>query len=316
MSSRQKILILAVIVLVLIAAFLFIDLPSTWGYALPRRAKKIAAIALTGAAIAFATVVFQTITNNRILTPGIIGLDSLYMLIQTFIVFVFGSLNVAMANKGLNFFISVGMMIVFAAVLYKMIFRGEGRNIYFLLLIGLVFGTLFSSLSTFMEVLIDPNEFLTVQDKGFASFNNVHTDLLVLSVGILGAVSLYFSRFTKYLDVMSLGKSHAVNLGVPYNYVVKRLLIIVTVLISVSTALVGPITFLGLLVVNVTYEFMRTYRHKYLLAASMLVSIIALAGGQLLVERVFTFSTTISVIINFIGGVYFLYLLLRENKSW
>lgn len=116
--------------------------------------------------------------------------------------------------------------------------------------------------------------------------------------------------------MLSLGKEQAVNLGVDYDFIVKRLLVLVAVLVSISTALVGPITFLGLLVANLAHEFMRTYRHTYLIAGSMLISVIALVGGQLIVERVFTFSTTLSVIINFIGGSYFFYLLLKENRAW
>lgn len=312
---KLKLSLLAVLAVGLIAVFVFIHLGPNWDYALPRRLKKVLAIVITGGAIAYSTIIFQTITNNRILTPSIIGLDSLYMLIQTFVVFAFGSMSMPSTNKHLNFFISVGLMIAFVAVLYKLLFKREGRNLYFLLLIGLVLGTLFGSMSTFMQVLIDPNEFLIIQGKMFASFNNVNTDLLVISIIIIGVVALYGQRLGKYLDVMSLGKEHSVNLGIPYDYVVKRMLVIVAILIAVSTALVGPITFLGLLVVNVAYQFMRTYRHSYLIPGAMLISIIALVGGQLIVERVFTFETTVSVIINFIGGAYFLYLLLREKKA-
>ncbi|WP_169087850.1 iron chelate uptake ABC transporter family permease subunit [Paenibacillus sp. PL91] len=312
---KLKLSLLAVLAVALIAVFLFIHLGPNWDYALPRRLKKVLAIVITGGAIAYSTMIFQTITNNRILTPSIIGLDSLYMLIQTFVIFAFGSMSLPSTNKHLNFFISVALMIAFVAVLYKLLFQKEGRNLYFLLLIGLVLGTLFGSMSTFMQVLIDPNEFLIVQGKMFASFNNVNTDLLVISIVIIGIIAIYVTRLSKYLDVMSLGKEHAVNLGIPYDYVVKRMLVIVAILIAVSTALVGPITFLGLLVVNVAYQFMRTYRHSFLIPGAMLISIIALVGGQLIVERVFTFETTISVIINFIGGAYFLYLLLREKKA-
>lgn len=313
---KVKFSILAIIAIALIAVFLLIYAGGNWDYVLPRRGKKILAIVLTGGAIAFSTIVFQTITNNRILTPSILGLDSLYMLIQTFIVFVYGSTHITMMNKNINFLISVGGMIVFALLLYKFLFQREGRNIYFLLLVGIIMGTLFQSATTFMEVLIDPNEFLIVQGKMFASFNNVQTDLLILSIIVIVLISAYFMKFRRYLDVIALGKDQAVNLGIDYDYVVKRLLIVVAVLISVATALVGPITFLGLLVANIAYQFFKTYQHKYLIWGSILISVIALVGGQLLVERVFTFNTTISVIINFIGGAYFIYLLLKENKSW
>lgn len=238
------------------------------------------------------------------------------MFVQTFVIFVFGSTHMTLMNKNVNFLISVGFMMVFAGLLYKFLFRREGQNIYFLLLIGLIFGTLFSSLSTFLQVMIDPNEFQVVQDRMFASFNNVNTDLLIISFVLVIGVGIYFWKFMKYLDVLSLGRDQAINLGIDYDFVVKRFLIIIAILVSVATALVGPITFLGLLVANVAYQFMKTYQHKFLLVGSVLISIIALVGGLLIVERVFTFSTTLSVIVNFIGGVYFIYLLLKENKSW
>ncbi|MED4780084.1 iron chelate uptake ABC transporter family permease subunit [Brevibacillus choshinensis] len=314
---KAKIVGLTIVAIVLIAIFMMIDAGGNWDYVLPRRLKKILAIVLTGSVIAFSTLVFQTITNNRILTPSIIGLDSLYMFIQTLVIFALGSTtSLTFMNKNVNFLISVGVMVLFAGLLYKWLFKREGQNIYFLLLIGLIFGTLFNSLSTFLQLLIDPNEFLRVQDKMFASFNNVNTDLLIISFVLVIAVGIYFWRYVKYLDVLSLGRDQAINLGVNYDFVVKRFLIIIAILVSIATALVGPITFLGLLVANVAHQFMKTYQHKHLIVGSALISIIALVGGLLIVERVFTFSTTLSVIVNFIGGVYFIYLLLKENKSW
>ncbi|MDF2681009.1 MAG: iron transporter permease [Brevibacillus sp.] len=313
---KAKIVGLTIVAIVLIAIFMLIDAGGNWDYVLPRRLKKILAIVLTGSVIAFSTLVFQTITNNRILTPSIIGLDSLYMFIQTLVIFALGSTSLTLMNKNVNFLISVGLMVLFAGLLYKWLFKREGQNIYFLLLIGLIFGTLFNSLSTFLQLLIDPNEFLRVQDKMFASFNNVNTDLLIISFVLVIAVGIYFWRYVKYLDVLSLGRDQAINLGINYDFVVKRFLIIIAILVSIATALVGPITFLGLLVANVAHQFMKTYQHKHLIVGSALISIIALVGGLLIVERVFTFSTTLSVIVNFIGGVYFIYLLLKENKSW
>ncbi|CAM5779634.1 MULTISPECIES: iron chelate uptake ABC transporter family permease subunit [Brevibacillus] len=316
MAYKKKMVWLAAAALVLIAIFMTIKAGGNWDYILPRRSLKVLAIILTGTAIAYSTLVFQTITNNRILTPSIMGLDSLYMLIQTFVIYVFGSKSLTMVDNNLNFLLCVGLMVLFSAVLYKILFKRDQQNIYYLLLIGIIFGTLFQSMATFMQVLVDPNEFQVIQDKSFASFNNINNNLIGIAGILMVLVFAYFWRFNKYLNVLSLGRDQAINLGVDYDYVVKRLLVAVAILISISTALVGPITFLGLLVVNVTYEFMRTYNHKYLILGSIFISVIALVGGQLIVERVFTFSTTLSVIINFVGGVYFIYLLLKENKSW
>src|SRR5699024_9615596 len=154
------------------------------------------------------------------------------------------------------------------------------------------------------------------QDKMFASVNNVNTSLVYLSIILIVLVVLYYIRFHRYLDVLALGKDQATNIGVPFNYVVKCFLIIVALLIYIATSLIGLMIFLGLIVVNLSHEFIKSYCHVYIMTAFVLISIIAIVGGQFIVEKVFVFETTISVIINFVGCIYFIYLLLKENKSW
>lgn len=317
MRHKKLLGILLILSILVVAIFLFTNLNmQTINFVMPRRIRRVTAIILTAGTIAFSSTVFQTITNNRILTPSIMGLDSLYLLIQTILIFVFGSMNVAVIDRQVNFLLSVGIMVFFSMILFKVLFKSEGKNIFYLLLIGMIFGTLFGSFSTFMQVLIDPNEFFIVQNRMFASFNNVDTEILGISILLIGAIILFSYKDMKQLDVISLGREEAINLGVPYDKVVKKFLFMVAILVAISTALVGPITFLGLLVVNLARELMKTYKHTYLIWGSVLIGVIALVGGQLIVERVFTFATTISVIINFVGGVYFIYLLLKENRSW
>lgn len=316
MGYKKKTIALAVLALACSLVYIFYDLTGNIGYILPKRIIKVVAIILTGGAIAFSTTIFMTITNNRILTPSVMGLDSLYMLTQTIMLFLLGANSLVMMNSNVNYLISIFAMVIFALIFFRLLFKGEGNNIYYLLLIGMILGTFFSSFTSFMQVLIDPNEFMLVQDKMFASINNVNTNLVYLSIILIIVTFLYFLRFYKYLDVLALGKDQATNLGVPYNYVVKHLLIISAVLISIATALIGPITFLGLIVVNIAYEFLKTYKHAYIILGSIFISIIALIGGQFIVEKIFAFQTTVSVIINFVGGIYFIYLLLKENKTW
>lgn len=315
MRNSVKLLLLALIAIGASALYLFHDLNGSFDYALPKRAMKVAAMVITGVAIAYSTVVFQTISHNRILTPSIIGLDSLYMLLQTVLIFFLGSGHVTVVNKQVNFILTVAIMVVFALLLYKLLFKKGSQPIYFLLLVGIIVGTFFSSITTFLQVLIDPNEFQMVQDRMFASFNNINTDLVWLAVAAIILLIIYAWRFTAYLDVLSLGRENAINLGVSYDSIVKKMLVLVAVFISISTALVGPLTFLGLIVANLSYQAFKTYKHSVLISGAILISVIGLVGGQWVVERVFTFSTTLSVIINFVGGVYFIYLLLKESRS-
>lgn len=315
LNLSKKLYIIGAMIAVFSALFLTIGVSfEHFEYAMDQRIPKLIAIVITGFCIAFSSIVFQTITNNNILTPSVLGLDSLYILVQTIIVFLVGIDNTLITNKSNNFLLSVAVMVIASFILYKKLFEKANNNIFFLLLVGMIFGTLFKSLSTFMQVVIDPNEYAALQNNLYASFGNVNTNILFIAGIIIIALVPFIYDDIKSLDVISLGKEHAINLGVNYDKVVKKMIIVVAILVSVSTALVGPITFLGLLVTNVTKQIFRTYKHSYLICASILISILTLVSGQFLVERVFTFTTTISVIINFIGGVYFIYLLLKESR--
>ena len=152
-------------------------------------------------------------------------------------------------------------------------------------------GTLFSSLSSFMQMVIDPNEYLVLQNKLFASFNNVNVDILLISIILIILVIPFVCDDLKYLDVINLGRDQAINLGIDYDKLVRKLL-----------------------VVNLSRQMITTYKHKYLISMSVLLSVFILVTGQLLAERIFNFSTPVSVIINLIGGIYFMYLLLKESR--
>lgn len=316
-KNKKQIIIMSIMALTFLTLFIVWGLTAkNYRFNLSLRIPKVLGILIAGGTISVASILFQTITNNRIITPSIIGLDSLYTLVQTIVVFVFGSTSIFMVNKTINFLASGTLMVLLAMVLFKVVLKSSKNNIFFLLLVGTVVGTLFRSMSSFMQVLIDPNEFEALQAKIIASFSLVNTEIIIVSIIILVIVGLVLYKDFSKLDVMSLGREQAINLGVDYDKFSKKILLIVAILVSLSTALVGPITFLGIIVVNLTYEITKTYRHSVLLIVGTLISIIALVGGQFLVERVFTFNTTISIIINFIGGVYFINLLLRESKLW
>ncbi|EJG9883188.1 iron chelate uptake ABC transporter family permease subunit [Campylobacter jejuni] len=310
---RKKMLILSFLTLNMIGIFIFVGLNGFDEYALKSRFLQIAAIIIVAICIAVSTVIFQTLCNNKILTPAIIGLDSLYMLLQSALIFSFGAANLSVYKNDINFLITLVCMVVFSLGLYKILFSSD-RSIYLIMLLGLVFGTLFSTLSSFFEVLIDPDEFMVIQGRLFASFDNIAFDVLILAYIISFLSFIWIFRYMKFLDPLNLGKDLAINLGINYQKISKQLMIIIAILTSISTALVGPITFLGLLVVNITYELFKTAKHSILLSACILISILALLGGVFFVSRVFDYNATISVVINFLGGIYFIYLVLKGNK--
>lgn len=309
---RRTLVVLGAVTAAALAAFLTVGVTGAWDYALEVRGRRLAAMAVVAVAVAISTVLFQTVTANRILTPEIMGFDRLFVLVQTASVFVLGSSAVTTADPRLRFAVDTVALVAFAAVLYRSLFGRTERDVHVLVLLGVVLGTVFTSLTLLVSRLIDPNEFLTLQDLLFASFTSVDQGLLGLTAVVVGVIAVLVWRQIPLLDVVALGRDTAIGLGVEHRRVVDRALLAVAVLVAVSTALVGPITFLGLLVANLARQLLGTHRHAWVLPGAALLALLALAGGQTVLERVLGFNSSLSIVINFVGGIVFIALLVRE----
>lgn len=313
MSATARLVMLASAAVVVAAVFLLTDLPAAWQYVLPLRAEKLLTMVVVAVAIATSTVLFQTITTNRILTPGIMGFDALYVLIQTLGVAVFGATTLTLADAGLKFAVQVAVMVAGVVLLSRWLFFGRRRDLHLLVLVGIVFGTLFRSVSSFVARMLDPAEFAVLQNSLFASFTTVDPELLLIATVVVAAVGAVLFAVRRSFDVLALGQDTAIGLGVDHRRVVMTILVLVAVLVAVSTALVGPITFFGLLVANLAYTVVGD-RHARSIPAAIALGVLALVGGQLLLERVFGFASSLSVIIEFLGGVMFIALVLARRS--
>lgn len=311
---RKRLLILLLLTITVTGLYLFTFVGSSPEYVIPRRLTQLAAMALISCSVGYSSVVFQTITNNRILTPSIMGFEAVFILFQAFIVFLYGDKTFQVIQENTNFLFSVLLMFGFALILYLVLFRRKQIHVYFLLLVGLILGAVFSSMTSFLELIIDPNEFAFMQKYLFASFNNINTNLLGISAIALIISLIIGARILHKLDVLLLGKEQAITLGINYRRLVQISLFLIAIQVSISTALVGPITFLGILIANLSYEFVLSYKHKHTVLGAGMFGFILVVGGQFVVEHVFNMNTTISILINFIGGIYFIFLLLKSKK--
>jgi iron complex transport system permease protein len=314
LRRRRRTMLLAVLAVAAAAAFMTIGVTGSWEYALPARSRRLAGMVLVGVAIAVSTVLFQTVTNNRILTPSVMGFDALFVLLQTVGVFFLGAATVTGTDVRLRFLVDLVALVAFGAALYRLLFGRTQHDIYVLVLVGVVLGTLFTSLTLLVSRLIDPNEFLTLQDLLFASFNGINRQLLGIAAAAVVITVAAVLRLLPRLDVVALGREPAIGLGVEHRRVVNQALLAVAVLVAVATALVGPITFLGLLVANLARSVLGTHRHAWTLPGASLIAVIALTVGQLVLEEGFGFTTSLSVVVNFVGGIVFIALLLREPR--
>ena len=280
------------------------------------RLKTLAAMVVTAMALGSATLLFHAISNNRIVTPSSLGLEFLYVLAKTSFVFFFGSAALMNMSVLAQFVFGCAILIGFALLLYRMFFKNGRENVFYLLLIGMICMSLFMSINTFLGMLMNPNEFQIAQDAGFATFNQVDATVLALAACIVLPLTLYSFSLSRQLDVLALGRETAINLGIEYERFGKKVMIVVAVLMATATSLAGPMFFFGLLILNVTLQWVPTIRHRVLFPAIILVSTMVLVLGQTVVLHLLNFKTELDVIINFVGGVYFFWLLLKANKQW
>ena len=313
-----KLIVIALIAIIIVAAFLFIGVKfhnhKLLRYAMKLIIPKVIAMIITAFAIGAATIIFQSVINNTIVTPCLLGMNALYTLIHTSVVFVLGSGSILFTNDNLSFLVDLVLMGIIATVVYSWLFKMTGHNVLYVLLVGTVLTSFFSSIQSTLTRVMDPNEYDTLLTSLVASFSNINSGIIIFSVIILALIVVIFRKEFALLDVITLGKEQAINLGVDYDRCIRRLLLAITLCIAVATAMVGPISFLGLIIANISRQLLKTYRHTQLIAGAALMGVIALIGGQFIVERVFVYSIPISVFITVAGGIYFLYLILKGSR--
>ncbi len=306
-------LVFVTVLFALLYQFAFVN-PKFFDYAMSLRAPRLAVMLTAAVAIAGASLVFQTLIRNTIVTPCLLGMNSLYVLIHTAVVFFLGSGSRFAADPLLAFAVDIVVMGIVASVVYNAIFEKTGGNVLYVLLIGTVLSTFFSSAQSSLTRLMDPNEYDALLNSLVASFTNVNAAVLLPAVLLLALLAFLLRRDLALLDLLGLGRETAVNLGVPYDRTVRRLMTGVALAIAVATALVGPLSFLGLITANLARQLFPTYRHDILTAGSILIGMAILTGGQFLVEHVANYGVPVSVFITIGGGLYFLFLLLRSVR--
>ncbi|MBC9225189.1 iron chelate uptake ABC transporter family permease subunit [Aeromicrobium sp. 636] len=314
MNPWTRVAIAGAIALAVIAGFLFADTHGYADFVVPLRVRRLVALVLVGWAIALSTVLFQTVTGNRILTPALMGFDALYVLVQTVVVFAFSASLLNATDTRLQFVLETLLMLGFALTLFRWLFSSGRYELHVLILVGMVFATLFRSIAAFLQRLIDPSEFQVLQNLMFASFTTVDEDLVWVTAAVVAVATVLVVRRLRVYDVLALGAGPATSLGVDHRRETTRVLALVAVLVSVSTALVGPITFFGLLVAHLAYQLAGTHRHAVVLPMAGLSAVICLVGGQFVLERLLEVTTTLSVVIELVGGLTFIALLIRRAR--
>lgn len=303
------------VVLALAAAFVLVRSGFDLDYVIPKRLARLAAIVIGGICVAFSSITFQTIAGNRILTPAIMGYEAVYLLLQSLLILAMGTHGQVVLGQSGNFFLSILLMLAYSWAIHRWLLRNGRYNVYFLLLLGLVLTMVISTVTQFVQLRISPGEFAVLQGFGYASFNRAQPEQLLYSALLVAAVCLPGLKTLPILDVLSLGRDQAISLGVDYQRYVRLYFALIAALVAVSTSLLGPTAFMGIFVANIAYAMARTSRHRVTLPIGCAIAIGIFIVAQLLVEHVFNYKTTVSILVNLVCGAYFLALMVRTRGT-
>lgn len=279
-----------------------------------RRLDAIVAMVVVAVCQALATVAFQTVTSNRIITPSIMGFESLYRAIQTATIFFFGAAGLTATRTAPMFALRLLLMVGLSLMLYSWLLTGGTRNLYSMLLIGIVIGSALGSLTTFMQRLLTPSEFDLLSARLFGSIANADSDYYPIAIPLVVVCAAALLAYSRRLNVLALGRDAATTLGLSHTRATIGVLVLVSVLMATSTALVGPMTFLGFLVATLSYQLSGTYDHRYLFPMAASLGLLVLTGAYFIMRHVFYAQGVVSIIIELVGGSVFLVVVLRKGR--
>lgn len=279
-----------------------------------RRADALIAMAIVAVCQAMATVSFHTVTNNRILTPSIMGFESLYVAINTATIFFLGASGLNDARTVPTFLMQMAVMVGLSLVLYSWLLTNRKQNMHAMLLVGVVIGGGLGSLSTFMQRMLTPSEFDILTARLFGSVNNAESEYYPIAIPIVTIATTLLVLNARKLNVISLGADVSTNLGVNHKAHAIYTLVLVSLLMATTTALIGPMTFLGFLVATLAYQFADTYDHRYIFPMAVGLAFLVLIAAYFLMQHVFSAQGVVSIIIELVGGSVFLFVIMRKGR--
>ena len=302
------------LVLALAASFVLLDSGMDWDYVIPKRLVRLAAVVVGGICVALSAIVFQTLVGNRILTPAIMGYEAVYLLWQSLLLWLLGASGLSLLGVSGNFFVSVGLMLGHSWLMHRWLLR-KGGDVFVLLLLGLVLTMVIGTFTQFVQLRISPGEFAVFQGLSYASFNRARPETLAYAAIAVLVVCVVLRKTLPVLDVLALGRDQAMSLGVPHAQYLRLYLALIAVLVAVSTSLIGPTAFMGIFVANIVYALVPRARHARMLPLGCGLAIAIFLLAQLLVEHVFNYKTTVSILVNLVCGLYFFVLILRTRGN-
>ncbi|OTA40854.1 MAG: iron ABC transporter permease, partial [Symbiobacterium thermophilum] len=274
---------------------------------LTSRVPRTAAIILAGVGMGVSGLIMQQLSRNKFVSPTTAGTDDSARLGILVAMILFGSATM-MQKMILALLFALAGTYVFMAILDRVKFK----DAVFIPLVGLMFGSIVSSVTTFFAYRYDLLQAVTTWLQGnFALVIKGRYELLYLSVPAVIAAYAYANRFT----IAGMGEDFATNLGVNYRHVVNVGLALVSLISALVILTVGMLPFLGLIIPNLVSIFQGDHLRRNLPLTALVGAVFLLACdivGRLLI---YPYEVPIGLTVGVIGSAMFLYLLWKGQRA-
>lgn len=270
------------------------------------RLPRIYAAILCGLAFGIAGNIFQTLLNNPLASPDIIGVSS-----GSTVAAVYCILFLRL-NRNLVSFISVIAGIVVALVIYKISYRDKFSTNR-LILVGIGFQAFFSALTNWMIMKAAEYDVPTAMRWLNGNLNGIVTESLPMLFIVVIVCGLTVIGFRHSLQSIALGEQIAVIHGVRVNRVRALLIICAVMLIAFATAIAGPIASIAFLSGPIAARICG--RNQSNILSSGLVGAILVLAGDFVGENLLATRYPVGVVTGILGAPYLIYLLIYQHRK-
>ena len=276
------------------------------------RLPRIVIALLVGSALSTAGVILQGVTKNDLADSGILGINSgAALFVVVYIYLMNGNVYEGMSNLTVFTMPIVALIgaLFGAFLIYSLAWKG-GLNSSRLLLIGIGVNIAFTSILTIFQLKFTTQEFNRVMAWTSGSIWGTSWKYVIAVlpfIVIFMGITIYKS---KYIDVLNLGDEVSISLGVDLEKQRRRLIIYVVILSGVSTAVVGSISFLGLIAPHIGRKIIGP-KHKRLTPVSALIGTLLLLIADTISRNLLApIEIPVGIVVSIIGVPYFIYLML------
>ena len=268
------------------------------------RLPRLLAILLSGAGLSIAGLIMQQISQNRFAAPSTSGTIECAMLGYVLSLVIFG--------HGDNLLLIFGMSIAGTLLFIQFIHRIQFKNAIFVPLVGIIFGNVVSSAATFIAYKYDAVQNLSAWTvANFASILQGNYELLYIAVPISIISYWYATR----LSAVGMGKDFATNIGLKYKQVLFIGIMLVSVMSATVVMIVGQLPFLGLIVPNLVAQFYGDNLRKNIPLTAIVGAILILICDVVGRIVIFPYEIPISMIISILGGVVFIFFIVKGKQN-